>query len=440
MPNFNIDNFPLLDFFEEFRRYDNYTLVRKGITFNQYLILLEALGQGIGLMHEEQLFTICKLILLKPYHSEEVFKDLFEQYLNRFKDDTGQQDSAVVDTSDTKSSEEKDHTEDQQEQSKTTEENNKENKSNQGDKEDPVTREPEQENNDPDNSHHESGEEGNEGTKSPDRDKAFSSHIPIYYERASGEKNISLETDTIYTQGVEDQQKEYIVQGRFLPFKERDLQQQYRLVYDKLKSGPTEILWEDTIQKVAKEGFFSEWVMGTSTQRKSSLYLLIDYSESMIAFYDLCESMAYNLKDRSNKRKQVFYFFNYISTPNYVDEWEEPEQQASPNTAVASSGILFGNPERTEAISLVEFNQGARKSIIILSDAGAARGHYRIERVNRTMAFLARMSHHKVIWLNPMPRTRWKDTSAEYISSTVDMYEVSDRELSLAMKRLKMKS
>jgi uncharacterized protein with von Willebrand factor type A (vWA) domain len=61
----------------------------------------------------------------------------------------------------------------------------------------------------------------------------------------------------------------------------------------------------------------------------------------------------------------------------------------------------------------------AGAALLVVSDAGSARGLLSRRRVRRTNAFLASAARWgtQVVWINPMPSNRWSGTSAERIAA-----------------------
>jgi uncharacterized protein with von Willebrand factor type A (vWA) domain len=85
-----------------------------------------------------------------------------------------------------------------------------------------------------------------------------------------------------------------------------------------------------------------------------------------------------------------------------------------PGTALQSSA----HQEREEAREDV-LRRFAGAAVLVVSDAGSARGLLSRRRVRRTNAFLASATSWgtQVVWINPMPADRWRGTSAERIAA-----------------------
>jgi uncharacterized protein with von Willebrand factor type A (vWA) domain len=100
---------------------------------------------------------------------------------------------------------------------------------------------------------------------------------------------------------------------------------------------------------------------------------------------------------------------------------------------------LYLDRSHLEAVSISEVAEARSQSVLIISDGGAATGRIEGDRVEQTVQFLAQIRKHRVAWLNPMPRERWTDTSAEYIAQYTNMFYLDSTELVNAVKIFKAK-
>ncbi len=80
-----------------------------------------------------------------------------------------------------------------------------------------------------------------------------------------------------------------------------------------------------------------------------------------------------------------------------------------------------------------------RTVVMVLSDAGAARGSYNERRIEQTERFLEHLRQHVrfIAWLNPMPRARWMGTTASEVMSFVPMFDISRHGLDQAINVLR---
>lgn len=109
----------------------------------------------------------------------------------------------------------------------------------------------------------------------------------------------------------------------------------------------------------------------------------------------------------------VFYFHNIIASSVYED--------FRLTTPVSLNKVLADCDNNT--------------SVLIVSDAGAARGHRHKERVFSTTETLFRIRQHTnlIAWLNPIPKERWEGTSAQIISLSVTMFQLDTEGLNNAI-------
>src|SRR4029079_2667770 len=120
---------------------------------------------------------------------------------------------------------------------------------------------------------------------------------------------------------------------------------------------------------------------------------------------DLVETARYDIT-LDDEQTEVYYFHNTPASSLYLDQYltiPVPVDQA-----------------------LGQWNGDT--SVLIVSDAGAARGRRRLERIRSTTEFLARLKLRTTLlaWLNPMPQDRWPGTSAQIIAHLIPMFQMDD--------------
>ena len=76
---------------------------------------------------------------------------------------------------------------------------------------------------------------------------------------------------------------------------------------------------------------------------------------------------------------------------------------------------------------------------LIVSDAGAARGGFSPERVERTREWIQHLQQSVpyLAWLNPMPNDSWLHTTAGRIASFVPMFEMNRQGMNAAISFLR---
>lgn len=165
---------------------------------------------------------------------------------------------------------------------------------------------------------------------------------------------------------------------------------------------------EATVEQAVQQGFFLAPVYRRRESNYAHLLLLVDQDGSMVPFHrftrDLVETALY---ESQIQKVDVFYFHNI------------PDE------------VVYRNPHLTDPIllekALTECTNDT--SVLIVSDAGAARGRRNWERIRQTTKALFEIQQYTTLiaWLNPMPNDRWDGTSAEFIALSVPMFQM-DRE------------
>jgi uncharacterized protein len=195
-------------------------------------------------------------------------------------------------------------------------------------------------------------------------------------------------------------QKTYLTKGRYLPVNPRRLAQSFRS-YRFVEKGmwKTAVDIDATISHIAKNRFFERFEYKAAEQFTTAWTLLIDHSSSMAAFEPFCNEIVRMVVSGADNRGTVYYFKNQPAT------------------------YVFYDRQQTRSIPWLQVTAGKKLNLLIISDAGAARGTNNEERIMAAVKMLRQLQQHNVAWLNPMPRIRWKNTSAEMIAEFTDMFE-----------------
>jgi len=161
------------------------------------------------------------------------------------------------------------------------------------------------------------------------------------------------------------------------------------------REGPAvELDLDATIREQSQHGRLPEPVLIPARRNQARLVVLIDVSNSMLPWTDFQQIMVQSLRKGHLGRATVYYFHN---TP--LDVLYEKETLTGPSPI-----------ER-----VLQEHQGS--TLMIYSDAGAARGFMRRDRIEETREFLGKVRRQwqPIVWMNPMPHHRWKHTSADGI-------------------------
>lgn len=203
----------------------------------------------------------------------------------------------------------------------------------------------------------------------------------------------------------------------YWPVSRRSLSYSWRYLRRTVAAGPAEILdVAETVQQTAQQGFYWQPVMRQRDYNCAQLLLLIDQNGSMMPLHqftrEVVETALYE-SDLPEGQVTVCYFQNVPADYVYQD-------------------VFLTQPVELAAVLAACDNN---TSVLIVSDAGAARGYRRLERIRATVRFLMRLRRTTQLcaWLNPMPVERWEGNSAEMIANLVAMFQMDDDGLSNAI-------
>ena len=207
--------------------------------------------------------------------------------------------------------------------------------------------------------------------------------------------------------------------AEYLPVTSREMKQSWRFLRHRVREGTLEELdIAGTVEKNCRHGILPEPVMMPRHINRVKLVLLVDQGGSMVPFHHLSHQLIDKAERGGNiEQIRVYYFQNY------------PEK------------YLYSDPTRLKAELINNFLESIEKktSVLIVSDAGAARGNNNPERVKYTHKFIEQLqqSVNYYAWLNPMPTDSWQYTTACEIARFVPMFEMSRQGLNAAINSLR---
>ncbi len=169
-----------------------------------------------------------------------------------------------------------------------------------------------------------------------------------------------------------------------------------------------------TVEKAAKQGFFLQPVYRRREKNHAHLLLLIDQEGSMTPFHRFTRDLVDTVKYESDiERVDVVYFHNTPAESIYKD--------SNLTAPIPLNEVLAGCDNDSK--------------VLVISDAGAARGYRRMGRVRAITEVLFDIKEYTnlIAWLNPMPKQRWDSSSAQIISHLVPMFPMNKEGLAQAI-------
>jgi uncharacterized protein len=173
-----------------------------------------------------------------------------------------------------------------------------------------------------------------------------------------------------------------------------------------------------TIQEKCRTGILRAPVLSASRQNQARVLVLADASASMSPFAGVFRTLEESLAESRLRWSRLLYFENVPSEVLYETE-------------------SFLHP--VDVQTLLRDHPGT--PLMLVSDAGAARGRNNRKRVEGTRQFLSTVAAawSPVAWVNPMPRARWAGTSAEQIARFphLSMLELNEEGMLAAIDALR---
>lgn len=235
----------------------------------------------------------------------------------------------------------------------------------------------------------------------PPRKKGTPSTQPKDEIKGEVQVPVAVKTSSI-SPSFENTRNNFYLNPKDFPIQLQDVQVAWRLLRKAVQIGwDYELDIEATLDRIEREGIFSEVVMRPVRIRRTELLLLIDDSPAMIPFFPALQPFIQAIKEARITPARIYRFTSYPD--EYLYHWHHPAK-AEPLTN------LLPKLHRNRTVAL------------ILSDAGAATATYSQERIQGISKFLTALSPciRQLIWLNPLPFQRWEQTSAWTINGVLN--------------------
>lgn len=204
-----------------------------------------------------------------------------------------------------------------------------------------------------------------------------------------------------------------------LPVTRRQMKRAWRYYRRMRRIGPPiEFDVDATIEQMHRYGVLLKPVFVPRRSNLARVLILQDKGGSMIPFRRITEPLLDTARHSGLAKVSVYYFHN------------------------VPTARLFSDPSFLEGELLEEaLAPFADAGLLIVSDAGAARGNKVPERVAHTVRFLETVERYtpNAAWLNPTPPERWPGTSANAIQqrSSIPMFTLTRAGLDAAVAVLR---
>lgn len=162
------------------------------------------------------------------------------------------------------------------------------------------------------------------------------------------------------------------------------------------RSGPqTELDVIGTVRERCRRGLLLHPVYRARRNNSVRLLILADASPSMTPWLPFLATLGSSLLFGRFASAEIHYFINLPRKQLYTSQ-------------------DLSNPESQENV----LRRFVGASLLVVSDGGSVRGYLNRRRAAQTSKFLSEVSglFRTIVWLNPMPYTRWTNTTAALIA------------------------
>ncbi|APR86275.1 Hypothetical protein A7982_11624 [Minicystis rosea] len=225
------------------------------------------------------------------------------------------------------------------------------------------------------------------------------------------------------------------------PMTFREAAQAWRRLRRPVRFGPpAELDVRETVVRRIRTGVATPPLLVPRRRNTARVLLLVDRDGSMAPFHDFVDMVCRAILQTAQLGSSARFFFHDLPVEGANDAAIAalPQDELFPEVddvlakvRPAADGWLYRGADLAEPAPLAEVlhDHGASRAVVVVSDAGAARGRYDPGRVIDSLGFTLglRARGAAVVWLNPLPRARWHATTAGELARHVPMFPL-DRE------------
>lgn len=236
-----------------------------------------------------------------------------------------------------------------------------------------------------------------------------------------------------------DLPESHFVLTPIFPLTYRETAQAWRRMRQPVRQGPAiELDLEATIQRRCRRGAVAEVALRPRRTNRARLLLLVDCQGSMTPFQPVVAEVVAAIQESGRLERAEAYYFHDVPVEGankavlapLSDQLYPALDAVLSDIEPSTAGFLFDSAEllAPQPVSAVFDACAEGAAVVLISDAGAAKGQYDIYRLLDTVAFLRALKTYttKYVWLNPLPQKRWQKSTAAQIARHVPMF-VLDR-------------
>jgi uncharacterized protein with von Willebrand factor type A (vWA) domain len=217
------------------------------------------------------------------------------------------------------------------------------------------------------------------------------------------------------------------------PLSAREIAQIWRRLNRPTRSGPpADVDAAATLDRLSRSGVATPPVIVPKRTNRVTLLLLVDRNGSMTPFHSYVEHVVTAVRTFGRLGSVTVRYFHDTPGPS-ADRYvlSNRPDRLTPGLDAVIAAIrplpalgLYHDPPLARADRLGDTELAQYTSIVVISDAGAARGRYDGDRLVDTIALgrtLAHLPRSTTAWLNPVQPRDWSGTTAEQVARHLPM-------------------
>ncbi|UWZ34142.1 VWA domain-containing protein [Dactylosporangium roseum] len=222
------------------------------------------------------------------------------------------------------------------------------------------------------------------------------------------------------------------------PTTERQIAQAWRRLARRRREGPrVELDIAGTVARYLRYGWESSPELVSVRRNTATLVVLVDRNGSMVPYHDYVDHVVESIARAGGLARLTTAYFHDLPAarvdrsalgglPSAFRPDLDPIVEDIPPLTDAR---VYADPRLVRPLSLrtVLHDEPPGTAVVIISDAGAARGGFNLLRQHDTVALgkLLAGPAVPVVWLNPAPERRWALSDAGRISRYVPMFPLT---------------
>jgi hypothetical protein len=234
--------------------------------------------------------------------------------------------------------------------------------------------------------------------------------------------------------GVAPVQRRFVLLPEY-PLTYREVAQACRRLRRPTRQGPpSELDVEATAAQWCRQGVAGRVMLRPPRRNTARLLLLVDRQGSMVPFHGFVEEVCDAILNAGQLEHAALFYFHDVPAEGtdagvlapVADQLFPALDPVLPAIAPLEQGRLYEDKDLHQPAPLAEIlrEHASGSIVVLLGDAGAARGSYDALRLLDTVAFLKALRAYtpRFAWLNPLPRHYWVRTTCAQIARHVPMF------------------